>query len=93
MSGMNVVSCSEEGWRLQRAGQYRAPPFIIHDKSRLGGNRCHRFRVTKGMDANRCNCVLQSIRRQNFDVPPRQRPLVSQLCVAPLEGIEPPSRP
>jgi hypothetical protein len=58
MSGMNVVSCSEEGWRLQRADQYRAPLFIIHYKIRLWGNRCHRFWVTKGMDANECNCLL-----------------------------------
>jgi hypothetical protein len=33
MSGMNVVSCSEEGWPLQRAAQCCAPLFIIHDKN------------------------------------------------------------
>ena len=41
MSGMNVVSCSEEGWRLQRAAQWRAHLFIIHYEIGFWGNGSH----------------------------------------------------
>jgi hypothetical protein len=94
MSGMNVVSCSEERWRLQRATQGRAHVFIILYEIRLWGNRCHPFWVTKGTDANTRKDMrpytrrAESTSRYAADVRAGNAGLV-----APLEGIEPPSRP